>query len=71
IERRDSSIEPLDLLPRSVAAGRCLDEAGKLDAAGRAFCEKEAAAVAAVREARDKQKKEMDLLRRSREASGR
>jgi hypothetical protein len=71
IERRDSSIEPLDLLPRSVAAGRCIDEAGKLDSTGRAFCKKEAAAVAAVRSARDKKAKELEALRRSREASGR
>jgi len=71
IERRDSSAEPLDLLPRSVAAGRCLDEAGKLDETGRAFCEKEAGTVAAVKAARDKQAKELDALRRSREASGR
>ena len=71
IERRDSSTEPLDLLPRSVAAGRCLDEAGKLDETGRAFCEKEATAIAAVRSARDKQAKELEALRQSREASGR
>ena len=71
IERRDSSAEPLDLLPRSIAAGRCLDEAGKLDEAGRAFCEKEAEMVAAVKAARDRQAKELDALRRSREASGR
>ncbi|HEX8307431.1 MAG TPA: hypothetical protein VF645_03325 [Allosphingosinicella sp.] len=71
IERRDSSIAPLDLLPRSFAAGRCIDEAGKLDPNGRAFCEKEAETVAAVRAARDKQAKELEALRRSREASGR
>ena len=71
IERRDSSIEPLDLLPRGYAAGRCLDDAGKLDQAGRAFCEKEATTVAAVREARDKQAKELEALRKSRESSGR
>lgn len=71
IERRDSSPEPLDLLPRSVAAGRCLDEAGKLDESGRAFCEKEAEAVAALRVSRDKQAKELEALRQSREASGR
>ncbi|HEX8512988.1 MAG TPA: hypothetical protein VF688_07760, partial [Allosphingosinicella sp.] len=63
IERRDSSIEPLDLLPRSFAAGRCLDQAGKLDQAGRAFCEKEASTVAAVRAAREKQAKELEALR--------
>ncbi|HYI40323.1 MAG TPA: hypothetical protein VE053_08400 [Allosphingosinicella sp.] len=71
IERRDSSIEPLDLLPRSVAAGRCLDEAGKLDEAGRAYCTKEAETVAAVRTARDKKAKEIEALRQSRETSGR
>ncbi|HEX8449375.1 MAG TPA: hypothetical protein VF652_07275 [Allosphingosinicella sp.] len=71
IERRDPSIEPLDLLPRSFAAGRCIDEAGKLDSNGRAFCEREAETVAAVRSARDKQAKELEALRRSREASGR
>lgn len=71
IERRDPSTEPLDLLPRTVAAGRCLDEAGKLDAVGRGFCEKEAVMVAAVRTARDKQAKELEALRQSREASGR
>lgn len=71
IERRDSTSEPLDLLPRSVAAGRCLDEAGKLDETGRAFCAKEAEAIAAVRAARDKAAKEAAALRQSREASGR
>jgi hypothetical protein len=71
IERRDSSAEPLDLLPRSIAAGRCLDEAGKLDETGRAFCQKEAETVAAVKAARDKQARELDALRHSREASGR
>jgi hypothetical protein len=71
IERRDSSSEPLDLLPRGVAAGRCLDEAGKLDETGRVFCEKQIETVAAVRAARDKQAKELEALRRSREASGR
>jgi hypothetical protein len=71
IERRDSTIEPLDLLPRSIAYGRCLDEAGKLDEIGRAFCEKESAGVAAFSAARDKQAKELEALRQSREASGR
>jgi hypothetical protein len=71
IERRDSSAEPLDLLPRRIAAGRCLDEAGKLDESGRAFCEKEAEMVAAYKAARDKQVRELDALRQSREASGR
>jgi hypothetical protein len=71
IERRDSGIEPIDLLPRSVAYGRCLDEAGKLDETGRAFCEKEKAGIAEWQAARDKQAKELEALRQSREASGR
>lgn len=71
IERRDSGIEPIDLLPRTIAYGRCLDEAGKLDETGRAFCEKEKAAIADLRAAREKQAKELEALRQSREASGR
>jgi hypothetical protein len=71
IQRRDSSLEPLDLLPRSVAFGKCLAEAGKLDEAGRAFCDKESTAIAAFRASRDKTRKEADALRQSREASGR
>ena len=39
--------------------------------AGRAFCEKESAAVAEIEAARDKLAKEAEALRRSREASGR
>jgi hypothetical protein len=71
IERRDSSLEPLDLLPRVVAAGRCLDKPAKLDESGRAFCDKEAAMVAELKASRDKLAKEAEALRRSREASGR
>jgi hypothetical protein len=71
IERHDAAIEPLDLLPRSVAFGRCLDESDKLDEAGKAFCEKEAAGVAELRAAREKQAAELEALRQSREASGR
>ena len=71
IQRRDSSLDPLDLLPRSVAVGKCLDQAGKLDDAGRAFCEKEATAIAALRASRDKAAKETEALGKSREASGR
>jgi len=71
IERKDSSIEPLDLLPRSVAVERCVEAAATLDEAGRAVCEKESAAVAKVKAERDKLAKEMEALRQSREASGR
>jgi hypothetical protein len=71
IARKDASLEPLELLPRSVAFGRCADQADALDAPGKAFCEKEAAAVEAFRTERDRLAKETDALRRSREASGR
>jgi hypothetical protein len=71
IERRDSSIEPLDMLARSVAFGRCLDLADKLDEAGKAFCTKESAGVEELRSARAKMDKEMQALQQSRDASGR
>jgi hypothetical protein len=71
IERHDASIEPLDLLPRTVALGRCIEEAGKLEESGEAFCEKETAAVEELRASRDKLAREMEALRQSREASGR
>lgn len=71
IDRRDSSIEPLELLPRSIALSRCLESADKLDEAGRAYCTKESAAVEALRNARDKQARELEALKQSREASGR
>jgi hypothetical protein len=71
IDRRDSSLEPLELLPRSIAYGRCLGEGAKPDEAGRAFCTREASAVAALKASRDKLAKETEALRRSREASGR
>jgi hypothetical protein len=71
IERRDSSIEPLDMLPRSVAFGRCLDRADQLGEADKAFCTKESAGVDELRAARAKMDKEMQALQQSREASGR
>lgn len=71
IERRDPSIEPLDMLPRSVAFGRCLDLADKLSEFDKAFCATESAGVEELRAARVKMEKEMEALRQSREASGR
>ncbi len=71
IERRDSSAEPLDLLPRTVAFGRCLDQADTLGEADKAFCAKESAGVEELRTARAKMDKEMKALQQSREASGR
>ena len=71
IQRRDSAIEPLDLLPRTVALGRCLDEADRLDGNGRAYCEKQSAAVAELKVSREKLAREMEALRQSRDNSGR
>lgn len=71
IERRDSSTEPLDMLPRSVAFGRCIDLPDTLSEAGKAFCAKESAGVDELRSARAKMAKEMEALQQSREASGR
>jgi hypothetical protein len=71
IERRDSSVEPLDMLPRTVAFGRCLDQADTLGEADKAFCAKESAGVEELRLARTKMDKEMQALQQSREASGR
>jgi hypothetical protein len=71
IARRDSSVEPLDLLPRSVALGRCLGAADKLDDGGRAYCTKETAAVETLRKSLDKKARELEALKQSREASGR
>ena len=71
IERRDSSIEPLDMLPRSVAFGRCLDQADKQSEVDKAFCAKESAGVDELRAARVKMDKEMQALTQAREASGR
>ena len=71
IERRDSAVEPLDMLPRSVAFGRCIDRADSLGDADKTFCAKESAGVEELRAARAKMDKEMEALRQSREASGR
>jgi hypothetical protein len=71
IERHDSSIEPLDLLPRTVAFGRCLDQADKLGEMDKAFCTKESAALEEFRAARAKMAKEMEALQQSRDVSGR
>lgn len=64
IARHDAAVEPLDLIPKTVAFGRCLDAAEKLDEAGRGFCETEKTGVEALRLAREK-------LRATPEKSGR
>lgn len=71
IERKDSSREPIDLLPRTVALARCLDAPAGLNAAGKAFCEKEKPELDKLREARARNEEEMKALARSRDQSGR
>lgn len=71
IARKDSSIEPFDMIPRSVALAYCIDRAANLADDQRAFCTKEQAAVEEARTARARAEEEMKALSRSREASGR
>jgi|GEM_PF-1317787 len=71
LARKDSSLEPFELLPRSVALVRCLGGPAGAGEAQTAFCTKEQAAVELVRAARAKEAQELDALRRSREESGR
>lgn len=71
VARKDSSLEPFELLPRSVSLGRCLDGAAALADAQKAFCEGEQAAVDQLRAARAKEAAELEALRKSREESGR
>jgi hypothetical protein len=71
IERKDDSLEPLDLIPRAVALDRCIDGAASLTGNAKTFCESQATAVAGAKENRARLAQEMDALRRSRDASGR
>jgi len=71
IERKDSTPEPMDLLPRSVALGRCLDRGAKLGEPQKAFCEKEKTEVDSLRQARVRADEELKALAKSREQSGR
>jgi hypothetical protein len=71
IARKDSSIEPFDMIPRSVALGYCIDRAATLAEQEHGFCDKEQAGIEEVRTARAKAEEEMKALSRSREASGR
>jgi hypothetical protein len=71
LERKDSSRDPFDLLPRNVALGRCIDAAGALDEAQKAFCDKDKEGVEQLRLARAKADEELKALQQSREASGR
>lgn len=71
IERKDESPEPLDLIPKAVAVDRCITAQAILNAGDRAYCERESAAVEALRAKRDQSAREAEALRQSREASGR
>jgi hypothetical protein len=71
IARKDVSIEPFDMIPRSVALGYCIDRGATLTEQEHGFCDKEQAGVEEVRTARAKAEEEMKALSRSREASGR
>jgi hypothetical protein len=71
IARKDSSIEPFDMIPRSVALGYCIDRTATLTGEEHGFCDKEQAGIEEVRTARAKAEEEMKALSRSREASGR
>lgn len=52
IDRGDASAEPLDMMPRRFALGRCIDDAAELDGHQRAFCEAEAEDVDRMRRQR-------------------
>ena len=72
IALKDRSPEPFDLIPRAVALDRCLKvESAKLSAGDGAFCQRESAAVQALRTKRDQAAREAEALRQSRETSGR
>jgi hypothetical protein len=71
IARKDSSIEPFDMIPHSVALGYCIDRASTLDDGQRAFCTKEQADVDQLRAERARAEQEMKALSQPRDASGR
>lgn len=71
IERKDSSSEPFEMIPRNLAISRCIEQVDTLDEARRGFCEKEAAAVAELKATRQSQEEELQALQKSREQSGR
>ncbi|MBV8688085.1 MAG: hypothetical protein JOZ90_00550 [Alphaproteobacteria bacterium] len=71
LARKDSSLEPFELLPRAVAYGRCLDAAAALQPVQKAFCDAEQGGIEQFRIVRAKEAQELEALRRSREESGR
>jgi hypothetical protein len=71
IARRDSSAEPLDMIPRQLALRYCIDRASALDTHQRAFCEQEHAAVEGVRAAQANTNIDISTIARPRSESGR
>ena len=71
IETRNAAAEPFEMIPASVAIGRCLDKGNALEDHQRAFCDRESAAVDNMRDERDAFEREMNALADKREKSGR
>lgn len=73
IARKDASREPFDMIPRSVALGKCIDAAAQLGENQRAFCDSVAVRsdIDKLRARRAAAKAELDALGRSREEAGR
>lgn len=71
IARKDSSLEPFDMIPRAVALGYCIDRAQGLDESQHAFCDREKVAVEETRTARARAEADLKAVSQSRDASGR
>jgi hypothetical protein len=71
IARRDSAIEPYEMIPKELALRYCLERATALDTHQQAFCTREKAAVDAMRSALDNSKVDLKALERPRSESGR
>jgi hypothetical protein len=73
VERGDTAMEPLDMIPRSVAVERCLAQSASLDVPGQAFCSSDTvkAEVEQLAARRKTSESEAEALRRPREQSGR
>jgi hypothetical protein len=72
LERRDSSLEPLDMMPRTAALALCAEQAGKLSEAQQSFCSaSEAGGKEEQKAAREPTPEELEAIRKSREQSGR
>lgn len=69
IERKDSAIEPYEMIPRQLALNWCIDRAAGLDSHQKGFCEREKAAVDETRAARANN--DLKVLSRPRSESGR